>query len=51
MGATAKLCMENEEIKNELKEIMELGVKVIACKTCADELGATSTLEKMGIIV
>lgn len=50
-GATAKLCMENEEIKNELKKMMELGVNVIACKACADELSATSTLEKMGITV
>lgn len=50
-GATAKLCMENEEIQQELKELMEQGVNIIACKACADELSATPTLEKLGISI
>jgi len=33
---TAKLVSENAEIQNEIKEALEAGVHVTACKACAD---------------
>jgi len=35
-GATAKLVSENAEIQNKIKEALEAGVHVTACKACAD---------------
>ena len=50
-GATTKLSAENPEIQKKIKEAMDAGVHVTACKACADQLGATETLEKMNVEV
>ena len=50
-GATTKLVSENKEIQNKVKEALEAGVHVTACKACADQLGVTDELEKLGIEV
>jgi hypothetical protein len=50
-GATAKLVSENTDIQKMIKEAMEAGVHVTACKACADKLGVTETLEKLKIEV
>ena len=50
-GATAKLCAENDYILHSVKNLMESGVVVKACKACADELGATAALESIGVDV
>lgn len=50
-GATAKLVSENAEIQNKIKEALEAGVHVTACKACADQLGVTDDLEKLGVEV
>jgi len=50
-GATTKLVSENKEIQNKIKEALEAGVHVTACKACADQLGVTDELEKLGIEV
>jgi hypothetical protein len=39
LAATSKLCIENEEIQEELKKSMELDVNIIKCKAFAGELG------------
>ena len=48
-GATARLTAENEEIRNRIQQLQELGVRFTACITCAEELGVKDDLEAMGI--
>jgi len=50
-GATAKLVSEDETIQEKIKEALDAGVRITACKACADELGVTETLEKLQIEV
>ena len=50
-GGTAKLCAENEYILHSVKNLIDSEVKVKACKSCADEVGATAALEKIGVEV
>jgi len=50
-GATAKLVSENKDIQEKIKEALDAGVHVTACKACADQLGVTETLEKLKIEV
>lgn len=50
-GATAKLVSEDAGIQENIKEALEAGVHITACKACADELGVTETLENMRIEV
>ena len=50
-GATTKLVSENKEIQNKIKEALEAGVHITACKACADQLGVTNDLERLGIEV
>ena len=50
-GASTKLVSEDENIQKLVKEALEKGVHITACKACADELGVTETLEKLKIEV
>ncbi len=50
-GATAKLVNENAEIRTKIREAQDAGVHVTACRACADQLGVTEALEKLGIEV
>ncbi len=50
-GATAKLSAENVEIQKKIKELLSAGVKISACKACADQLGVTEILKSLGIEV
>lgn len=50
-GATAQLVSEDVNMQAKIKEALEQGVHVTACKACADQLGVTETLEKLGIEV
>jgi hypothetical protein len=50
-GATAQLVSEDAAMQAKIKEALEAGVHVTACKACADQLGVTETLEKLGIEV
>ena len=50
-GATTKLVSENAEIQEKIKEALEAGVHITACKACADQLGVTDDLKKLGIEV
>lgn len=50
-GASTKLAGENKQVQNKLKEMVDTGVKVEACKACADQLGATEALESVGVDV
>ncbi len=50
-GASAKLSAEDTAIQRKIKEAMDIGVHITACKACADELGVTEALEKMNVEV
>ena len=50
-GAPAKLVSEDDNIQKLVKEAIEAGVHVTACKACADQLGVTETLENLNIEV
>jgi len=50
-GASSKLLASNTLLQEELKPVREAGVKVIACKACAEKLGVVPELEALGIDV
>ena len=50
-GASAKLVSEDANIQKKVKEAIEAGVHVSACKACAEELGVADALEKLNIEV
>jgi hypothetical protein len=50
-GAPAKLVSEDKNIQQKIKEALDAGVQISACKACADQLGVTETLEKLRIEV
>ena len=50
-GAPTKLVSEDANIQGKIKEALDAGVHITACKACADQLGVTETLEKLQIEV
>ena len=50
-GAPAKLVSEDINIQKKVKEALDAGVHITACKACADQLGVTEVLEKLKIEV
>ena len=50
-GPSAKLLAEDEMLQIHLKNMIDLGVVVKACKMCSDSYGVSHKLEKLGIIV
>ena len=50
-GAPAKLVSENDDIQKKVKEALDAGVHITACKACADQLGVSADLKKLGIEV
>lgn len=50
-GSTTKLVAENAMIQDKIKEALDNGVRLTACKACADQLGVTENLEKQSIEV
>ena len=50
-GPSAKLVAENKEIQVQLKTMMDNGVKLNACITCANMYGVTDQLKALGINV
>ena len=50
-GATIQLVSENADIQAEIREALDAGVHITACKACADQLGVTQILEELKIEV
>lgn len=50
-GPSAKLAAGNEHIRSRLKEMMDDGVEVWACKACADNYGVSEQLGNAGFAV
>lgn len=50
-GATVQLVCENKRVQELIEEAQLEGVHISACKACSDQLGATDTLEELGVEV
>nr|WP_321466161.1 DsrE family protein [uncultured Desulfobulbus sp.] len=50
-GATIQLVSENKEMQKMVQDALEAGVRVTACKACADQLGVTQNLKEQKIEV
>jgi hypothetical protein len=50
-GASAKLVAEKETIQQKVLDLLDAGVKVEACKACADQIDVTTKLERIGVDV
>lgn len=50
-GASAKLLAETPEYQEQIEDMQAAGVRVEACKACADQLGVTESLENCSIDV
>jgi hypothetical protein len=50
-GSPAKLVSEDANIQEKIREALNAGVHITACKACADQLGVTDILKKMNIEV
>ncbi|WP_297098869.1 DsrE family protein [Draconibacterium sp.] len=50
-GPSAKLVAENKDVQAKLKDMMEKGVELNACVTCANMYGVTDQLKGLGINV
>ena len=50
-GASTQLSGENKKVQEKIKEMLDSGVKIEACKACADQLGVSETLEALGVDV
>lgn len=50
-GPSSKLLSEDIELQDYAKRMKEAGVRLMACKACADMYGIADDLEKLGIEV
>ena len=50
-GATVKLSAEDAGVQEMIKQALDKGVHVSACKACTDQLGVTQTIEALGVEV
>lgn len=50
-GPSSKLLTEDKELQDHIKRMQELGVNVIACKSCSDSYGITEVLQELGVEV
>ncbi len=50
-GASQHLLSSNSEIQEQVRLIEKSGVKVVACKSCADKNGIESQLQACGVDV
>ncbi len=50
-GPSAKLLSEDGELQDQVAAMMAAGVKVVACKACADSYGVSGKLEALGLEV
>jgi hypothetical protein len=50
-GPSSKLLSEDPELQKGIKEMLEAGVEIQACKACADMYGVSDKLSDLGIEV
>lgn len=50
-GPSSKLLSEDKELQDQISQMLKAGVKVMACKACADSYGVSEVLETLGVEV
>jgi hypothetical protein len=50
-GASARLAAEDKSIQEQLALMNEAGVRIIACRKCAENMGVAKKLESLGVEV
>lgn len=50
-GPSASLLARDEELQMHVESMKQSGVELLACKKCADELGVSDQLAKLGVDV
>ncbi len=50
-GSSTDLVAKNQDIQKKIKNMIEKGIKVRACKACAENLNAVETLQGLGVDV
>lgn len=50
-GPSSKLLSEDTDLQDYIIKMMEVGVKVVSCRACADNYGVTEKLENLNIEV
>jgi hypothetical protein len=50
-GPSEKVVANDAEVQGRIKELLEAGVEVLACKWCADRMGISEKLEATGVKV
>jgi len=50
-GPSSKLLSQDKDLQEYVKKMMEAGVHVMACKSCADQYGVADQLKELGITV
>lgn len=50
-GASARLAGTDAEVQADIKEMLENGITIEACKACTDHFGVSKELLKLGIDV
>ena len=50
-GPSEKLAANDTEVQGKIKELLDTGVEVLACKWCSDRMGTTEKLEAIGVKV
>jgi hypothetical protein len=50
-GPSEKLVIDNTDVQARLKEALDAGIHVMACKGCSERMGITADLEALGIEV
>lgn len=50
-GASIKLAANDGQVQMEILEMMHTGIKVTACRSCCENLGVVSSIEKLGVEV
>jgi len=48
-GASQQISSEDKEIKEKIQEMVDAGIKVVACKKCAENMYIESQLSSCGI--
>ena len=49
-GPSAKLLSENTELQNQIKEFIDIGIQVKACKACADNYEVSDSLAELAAL-
>ncbi len=50
-GPSAKLLAEDKELQDYLSKMVDVGIKLVACKACADSYGVGDRLTELGVNV